>query len=58
MSKKQKNDVTTLKHIEYFLILASAITGYISISDFTSLLGTPIRITSCAIGLKICAITL
>ena len=57
MSKKRKNDCTTLKHIEYFLILASAITGYISISDFTSLLGIPIRITSCEIRLKICAIT-
>ena len=37
-------------------ILASTITGCISISAFTSLLGIPIGITSSAIGLKICAI--
>ena len=42
---------------EHFLILASTITGYISISAFTSLIGIPIGITSSAIGLKICAIT-
>ena len=42
---------------EHFLILASTITGYISISAFTSLIGIPIGITSFAIGLKICAIT-
>ena len=32
------------------------VTGCISISAFSSLLGIPIRITSSAIGLKICAI--
>ena len=42
---------------EHFLILASTISGYISISAFTSLIGIPIGITSFAIGLKICAIT-
>ena len=40
-----------------FLPLASAITGCVSISDFTSLVGIPIGITSSAIGLKICVIT-
>ena len=38
-------------------ILASTITGCISISAFASLLGIPIGFTSSAIGLKICAIT-
>ena len=39
------------------VILASTITGCISISAFVSLLGIPIGITNSAIGLKICAIT-
>ena len=57
MSKKHKKVCTTLNYIEHFLILASTITGCISISAFASLLGIPIGITSSAIGLKICAIT-
>ena len=56
MSKKHKKVCTTLNYIEYFLILASAITGCISISAFTSLIRIPIGITSSAIGVKICAI--
>ena len=55
MSRKNKKVCTTLNHIEYFLILASTITGCISISAFASLLGVSIWITSYAIGLKICA---
>ena len=57
MSRKYKKLCTTLNYIEHFLILASTITGCISISAFASLLGIPIGITSSAIGLKICAIT-
>ena len=57
MSKKHKKVCTTLNYIEHFLILASAVTGSISIFDFASLLGIPIGITSSAIGLNICAIT-
>ena len=57
ISKKHKKVCTTLNYIEYFLILDSAITGCVSISAFASLVGTPIGITSSAIGLKICAIT-
>ena len=45
-----------MNYIEHFLILASTITGCISISAFASLLCIPIGITSSAIGLKICAI--
>ena len=56
MSRKQKKVCTTLKYIEHFLNLASTITGCISISDFASLFGISIGITSSAIGLKICAI--
>ena len=38
-------------------ILASTITGCVSIYTFASLVGIPIGITSSAIGLKKCAIT-
>ena len=53
MSKKYKKVCTTLNYLEYFIILAYAVTGCILISDFTSLLGVPIGITRYAIGLKI-----
>ena len=55
MSTKHKKVCTTLSYIEHFLILASTITGCISISAFASLIGIPIGITSSGIGLKICA---
>ena len=55
--KKHKKVCTTLNYIEHFLILASTITGCISVSAFASLIGTPTGITSSAIGLKICAST-
>ena len=45
MSKKQKKVCTILNYIEHFLILASAITGCVSISAFASLHGIPIGIT-------------
>ena len=59
MSKKHKKVCTTLNYIEpwpkamieHFLILASTITGCISIAAFASLQ------TSSAIGFKNCAIT-
>ena len=57
MSREHKKVCTTLNYIEHFLILASTITGCVSISAFASLIGIPIGITSSAIGLKICAIT-
>ena len=57
MSRKHKNVFATLNSIEYFFILASTITGFISISTFASLIGILIGITSSVIGLKICAIT-
>ena len=56
MSKKHKKVCTTLNYIEHVIILASTITGRISISAFAFLLGITIGITSSAIGLKICAI--
>ena len=43
--------------MEHFLILASTITGCVSISAFASLVSIPIEITSSAFGSKLCAIT-
>ena len=57
MSKKHRKVCKTLNYIEQFLILASTITGCVSISAFASLVSIPIGITSSAIGLNICAIT-
>ena len=48
---------TTLNFIEHIFILASTITGCLSISAFTSIVGIPLEITSSSIGSKICAIT-
>ena len=47
----------TLSYIEHFGILAPVVTGCISVSAFTYLVGIPLGITSSAIGLKTCAIT-
>ena len=46
-----------LNYIKHFLILASTITGCISVSAFACLVGIPKGITSSAKGLQICAIT-
>ena len=57
MSKKSKKVITTLNHIEHFLILAATVFGSTSIIAFTSLIGVLIGITSFVIGWKNCAIT-
>ena len=57
ISRKHKKVCTTQNYVEQFLILASTLTGCISIFDFASLIGILIGITSSATGLKICAIT-
>ena len=54
--ERTKRFVQLINYIKHFSILASAITGYISISTFTSLLGIPLGITSSEIGLKMCVI--
>ena len=41
MSKNHKIICTALNYIEHFLILAFVVTGCISVSAFTSLLGIP-----------------
>ena len=50
MSKKHKKIATTLNYIEHFLNLVSAITRFISMSTFTSLIAIPMGITSSTIG--------
>ena len=57
MSRKHKKVCTTLNYIVYFLILASTITGCISISALASLFGIPLGTSSFAIGLNIFVIT-
>ena len=44
-------------YIEDLLILASTVTGCVSVSVFASLVGIAIVITSFAVAIKICAIT-
>ena len=57
VSKKHKRSCGIFNYIAHLLILASTVTGCISISVFVSLAGIPIGITSSALGLNICAIT-
>ena len=57
MSKKHKKVREVLSYIERSLIVISTITGCVSISDYASLVGIPVRITSSVIGLKNCVIT-
>ena len=53
MSKKHRNVCMTLNYTEYFIILASAVTGCISVSAFASLFGIVITIANSAVGSKI-----
>ena len=53
MSRKHKMVCTTLNYIGHLLLLASSITGYISVSALASLLVIPIGITNSALGIKI-----
>ena len=57
MSEKHKKKCRYLKYVEHLLILASTLTGCISISAFASLVCVPVGITSSAVGLQICAFT-
>ena len=57
MSEKYKKTYKYLNYVENLLILASTVTGYVSISAFASLVCVLVGITSSAVGIKICAIT-
>ena len=46
-----------MNYVEHLLILASTFNGCVSISAFASVVGIPVVITSCAVGLKIYVIT-
>ena len=56
MNKNHKKVCKTLNYIKQIFILAYKITGCVSISLFPSLFVVPIKFTSSAIELKICAI--
>ena len=57
MSKKHKEVCKVWNYIVHSLIVNSTITECFSISDFSSLGGVSIGVTSAAIGLKIYVIT-
>ena len=57
MSEKYKKTCKYLSYVEDLLILASIITGYVSISAFASLFTVRVGIAGSAVGIKICAIT-
>ena len=57
MRKKRKKVCMTLNYNEHFLILVPAITGYILISAFVSIVGISMGITSSAVELKSYEIT-
>ena len=57
MSEKYKKTCKYLNYIEDMLILASTVTGCVSIFTFPSLVYIPGDITSSAVGIKIRAIT-
>ena len=57
MSEKDKKTCKYLNYVQHLIILASMVTGCISISAFASLVYVPVGITSSAVGIKICAIT-
>ena len=57
MSEQYKKTSYYLNYVENLLILASTVTGCISISAFASLVCVPVIIASSALGIYICAIT-
>ena len=57
MSGKNKKTCRYLNYVKHLLSLASTVTGYVSISAFTSLVCVPDGITSSLVGMSICGIT-
>ena len=55
--KSKKKNCKYLNDVEHLLILASTVTGCISIAVFTSLVAVPVGITSSPVKLKIYAVT-
>ena len=56
MSENHKKVCKALNYFEHIFIFISASSGFVSISLFPSLIGTPVGITSSALELKTCAI--
>ena len=57
MSEKYKKTCKYLNYVEHLLILVSTVTGCITISASASLFTIPVGITSSAVGIQICGIT-
>ena len=57
MSQTFQKTCKCLNYVENLLISVSAVTGFVVISTFLSLVPVPICITSSAIWFKICVIT-
>ena len=57
MSEKSERTIKYLDYVDHLLIPVSTIAGCISISAFALLVCVPISITSSAVGINICAIT-
>ena len=57
MRKKHKKLCMVLHCIEHLLILASAVTGYVYIFAFVSLVDSTLRMRWSLVGLKIFAVT-
>ena len=53
ISRKHRKVHKTLNYFENFLIFISAVSGFISISAFTSLVGVSVGIIFSSVGLKI-----
>ena len=56
MSEKYKNTFKYLNYVEHLFILASKVTGCVSIFAFASLVCFPVGIASSAVGINICEI--
>ena len=56
-NEKYKKTCKYLNYLENLLFIASTITDCASISVFASLVCVPVGVTSAAVGIKICAIT-
>ena len=54
---KHKNVCRALNYFEHFLVFISAVSGCVSISAFTSVVGAPIGIGNSEVRPKVCAIT-
>ena len=57
MSEEYKKTSKYLNYVEHLFILASTVTGCISISTLSSLVAITVVITISAVGIKICGIT-